>query len=105
MSHMLVDDPQALFVGGEDKGVSKLAQGLEGRESGECIGLLCRRWFVTGFSVRGIVTDRDTVSGKGKTTRRGWNDRSGKFDGGGFYGLSGVWNIPLGGFRAIRKIK
>jgi hypothetical protein len=38
MGHMLVDDPKAIFAGGEDEGLSKLAQRLEGAEVVEGLG-------------------------------------------------------------------
>ena len=40
VGYVLVDDPEAFFVGGEDEGVAELAQGLEGGEGGEGVGLL-----------------------------------------------------------------
>jgi hypothetical protein len=39
---MLVDDPQALLVDGEDEGVAKLAQGLERGEGVERLRLVFR---------------------------------------------------------------
>ena len=43
---VLVDDPEAFFVGGEDEGVAELAEGLEGGEGGEGVGLLRGGGFV-----------------------------------------------------------
>jgi hypothetical protein len=54
VSYVLVDDPEALFVSGEDEGVAELAEGLKGGEGGEGVGLsgggfvVC--WFDVGLS-------------------------------------------------------
>ena len=40
---VLVDDPEAVFVGGEDEGLAELAEGLEGGEGVEGVGSGGRR--------------------------------------------------------------
>ena len=52
VGYMLVDDPETLFVGGEDEGVAELAQRLEGGEGVEGVGL---------FWGGGFVGDRKSV--------------------------------------------
>ena len=44
VGYVLVDDPEAFFVGGEDEGVAELAEGLEGGEGVEGVGLFWGGW-------------------------------------------------------------
>ena len=37
---MLIDDPEAFFIGGEDEGIAELAEGFEGGKCGQGVGLL-----------------------------------------------------------------
>ena len=75
VGYVLVDDPEALFVGGEDEGVAELAEGLEGGEGVEGVGLLRGCWFVGGFcwsrSLRGW-------SGRGRRSGRAMAGRWGR---------------------------
>jgi hypothetical protein len=76
VGYVLVDDPEALFVGGEDEGVAELAERLEGGEGVEGVGLLRGCWFVCGF--RGIVAHGNRVSGKGEASGGWWDDGCGE---------------------------
>ncbi|HTC74092.1 MAG TPA: hypothetical protein VK684_00860 [Edaphobacter sp.] len=51
VGYVLVDYPEAFFVGGEDEGVAELAEGLEGGEGGEGVGLLGGGFAVGEFGV------------------------------------------------------
>jgi len=62
---MLVDDPETFFVGGEDEGVAKLAQGLECGEGVEGVSLLGRGFVVCGFGF--VVADGDRVASEGES--------------------------------------
>ena len=71
VGYVLVDDPEAFFVGGEDEGVAELAEGLEGGEGGEGVGLLWAAGLVAeGFGLAGccVVADGDGVAGEGEAS-------------------------------------
>ncbi len=96
---VLVDDPEALFVGGEDEGIAELAERLEGGEGGEGVGLFGRGGF--GFGLACFVAYGDGVAGEGEPAGGLWDDRCGEIEGGGFYcgsveGLGVGWVVRLG---------
>ena len=84
---VLVDDPEALFVGGEDEGVAELAERLEGGESVEGVGLFGRGGFVLRIGLR-FVADGDGVAGEGEAAGRRWDD--------------GAARLKVGDFTAVR---
>jgi hypothetical protein len=86
VGYVLVDDPEAFFVGGEDEGVAELADGLEGREGGEGVGLL-GGGFVGGLGLGRVVADGDGVAREGEAAGRGWDDGGGEVICGGLYRL------------------
>ena len=87
VGYVLVDEPEALFVGGEDERVPQLAEGFEGGERGEGIGLLRGGGFVSGFGlgVVGFVAYRDGMAREGEAPGRWRDDGSGNAEGWGFY--------------------
>jgi hypothetical protein len=96
---VLVDDPEAFFVGGEDDGVAELAERLERGEGGEGVGLLRGGLVVCEVGV--VVAYRDGVAGEGEAAG-GWrDDGGGKVEGGRFYrwgveGFSVFGSVGLG---------
>ncbi len=83
VGYVLVDDPEALFVGGEDEGVAELAEWLERGEGGEGVGLLRGGFVVCG--VGGVVAYWDGVAGEGEAAGGWWDDGGGEVEGGRFY--------------------
>ena len=91
VGYVLVDDPEAFFVGGEDEGVAELAEGFEGGEGGEGVGLLGGGFVVCGFGLVVVVADGDGVAGEGEASGGWWDDGSGEVEGGRFdwWGVEG----------------
>jgi len=85
VGYVLVDDPEAFVVDGEDEGVAKLAEGTECSESVEspCFGI--------GFECGFIVSDRNGWFVKGEAAGGGRNGDGSKGEGvdvgGGWRGL------------------
>ena len=90
VGYVLVDDPETFFVGGEDEGVAELAEGFEGGERGEGVGLFRGGGvFVGGLAA--LVAYGDGVAGEGEAAGGGWDDGSGEVEDGGFY--LAVWML------------
>ena len=97
VGYVLVDDPEAFFVGGEDEGVAELAQGFEGGEGVEGVGLRrglpVRRWSWLRRSLGGW-----SGSVKAKRPGDGVGDGAARVRCG--IAISGVGDVGCGGFGA-----
>jgi hypothetical protein len=83
VGYVLVDDPEALLVGGEDEGVAELAEGLEGGEGGEGVGLLGGDGLAVEARRGAVVAYGDGVAGEGEAAGGGWDDGGGEIEEGG----------------------
>ena len=73
---VLVDDPEAFFVDGEDEGVAELAEGLEGGEGVEGVGLSGRSF--VGWTRSRRFRSRWGWSGRRRRSGRGMVGRWGR---------------------------